>query len=82
VTTRNNSLVVGVGNDFDRPIARTFPTATQMLVHQYLPPVGDTYWVQRRIGVTPLSGTSVTINDTAPTGDQYNLSICEVVPAP
>ena len=26
----------------------------------------------------PLSGTSVTISDTAPTGDRYNLTICEV----
>ena len=25
---------------------------------------------------TPLSGTSVTINDTAPTTDRYNLSVC------
>jgi hypothetical protein len=43
--------------------------------------VGDTYWVQRQNGATPLSGTSVTINDTAPTGDRYNLSLCEILPA-
>jgi len=81
VTTRNNSWVIGTGNDFDRPVARTVGQG-QTLVHQYMPPVGDTYWVQMRTSSTPVSGTSVTINDTAPTGDQYNLSICEVLPAP
>jgi hypothetical protein len=28
---------------------------------------------------TPLSGTTVTINDTAPTTDRFNLSICEIL---
>lgn len=78
VTTRNNSLVVGVGNDFDNAIARTVG-AGQTLVHQYLTPTGDTYWMQRQSAVTPLSGTSVTINDTAPSGDRYNLSIVEIL---
>jgi hypothetical protein len=31
---------------------------------------------------TPLSGTTVTINDTAPTQDRYDFSICEVLPTP
>src|ERR1700692_4045487 len=30
---------------------------------------------------TSASGTSVTLNDTAPTTDQYNLSIVEILPA-
>ena len=62
-TTRNNSLVVGVGTDWDNAILRT-PGPNQTVVHQFLAPVGDTYWVQRRNSVTPFSGTSVTINDT------------------
>jgi hypothetical protein len=80
-TTRNNSLVVGVGNDYDNPIARTLG-ANQTLIHQFLSPTGDTYWMQRQTSVTPVSGTNVTINDTAPAGDQYNLAICEILPAP
>jgi hypothetical protein len=79
VTTRGGSLVLGVGNDWDRPISRTLGPG-QTLVRQYLPPVGDTYWVQRQTNTTPLSGTTVTINDTAPTGDRYNLTIVEVLP--
>jgi hypothetical protein len=77
ITTRNNSWVFGVGNDFDNSVART-PGPNQVIVHQALPPVGDTYWVQRTTNPTPLSGTSVTINDTAPASDRYNLFICEI----
>ena len=81
VTTRNNSLVLGVGTDYDNAIART-PGAGQLIVHSYLAPVSDTYWVQQQNNVTPLSGTIVSINDTAPTGDRYNLSIVEVLSVP
>ena len=49
-------------------------------MHQYLATIGDTYWVQKQNTSTALSGTSVTINDTAPTTDRYNLSICEILP--
>ena len=72
--------MLGVGNDFDNGIARTLGPS-QTMVHQYLATTGDTYWVQRQTNPTPSSGTSVTINDTAPTGDRYNLSIVEVLAA-
>jgi hypothetical protein len=81
VTTRNNSWVFGVGNDYDNAIART-PGTAQSLVHQELSSTGDTYWVQMQNAPTSLSGTSVTINDAAPTADQYNLTICEILAAP
>jgi hypothetical protein len=77
VTTRNGSLILGVGTDYDNATARTVG-AGQTLVHQYFSPTGDTYWVQRRSAVTPTAGTTVTINDTAPTADRYNLGIVEV----
>ncbi|MBW8866095.1 MAG: DUF4082 domain-containing protein, partial [Acidobacteria bacterium] len=76
-TTRNNSWVFGVGNDYDTATTRTVG-ANQVLVHQYFPPVGDTYWVQRALNPTPASGTAVTINDTQPNGDRYNLFIVEI----
>jgi hypothetical protein len=78
-TTRNNSWVYGVGNDWDLAVART-PGASQNIVHQYLAPNNDTYWVQAVNTTTPLSGTTVTLNDTAPTADRYNLSIVEILP--
>jgi hypothetical protein len=81
VTTRNGSWVVGVGNDYDNAIARTVG-ASQTIVHQWLTPTGDTYWVQRRDAPTPTAGTAVSIDDTTPTGDRFNLAACEVLPAP
>jgi len=80
VTTQNNSWVFGVGNDYDNAISRTLGSG-QVLVHQYLSTTGDTYWVQRQNAPTPLGGTSVTINDTAPTSDRFNLAICEILAA-
>ena len=78
-TTRSGSWVVGVGNDYDNAIARTVG-ANQVLVHQALSPTGDTYWTQIQNSATPTSGASVTLNDTAPTTDSFNLSILEVRP--
>lgn len=78
ITTRANSLIVGVGNDWDSAIART-PGTGQTVVHQFLPTVGDTYWVQRQNAPTPASGTQVAINDSAPTTDRYNVAICEIL---
>ena len=79
-TTRNGSWVFGVGNDYDNAIARTVGP-NQTLVHQFLSPTGDTYWMQRQNSPTATAGTVVKINDTAPTGDRFNLSICEVLPS-
>jgi hypothetical protein len=77
-TTRANSWVVAVGNDWDNPVPRTVG-AGQALVHQYMPPVGDSYWVQRLIGQTGPSGSTVTINDAAPATDRWNLAAVEVL---
>jgi hypothetical protein len=78
VSTTNNSWAIGVGNDFDNAVARTVGTG-QTLVHQYLTPTGDTYWVQMQTNPVPAAGTTVTINDTAPTKDRFNLSIVEIL---
>lgn len=79
VTTRNNSWVFGVGNDGGGAAART-PGANQSLVHQLLITSLGTFWVQKQNSTTPLSGTTVTINDTAPTNHRYNLTLVEVLP--
>jgi hypothetical protein len=81
ITTRANSIVVGVGNDWDNSIARTLGPG-QTVVQQYLSTTGDTFWVQRTSTSIAASGTSVTINDTTPTTDRYNLTICEILAAP
>jgi len=77
-TTRANSLVFGVGNDWDHAVART-PGPNQALVHQFLAPVDDTYWMQRVVPAVATSGTSVTLNDLAPTADRWNLAMVEIL---
>jgi hypothetical protein len=78
VTTRNNSYVVGVGNDWDGAVARTVGPG-QTLVSQFLTTNDDTFWVQRTTNTVGTAGTTVTINDTAPTTNRYNLTIVEIV---
>src|SRR5438105_459314 len=79
-TTRAGSWVWGIGDDWDRAVARTVG-ANQTKVDEYLPSVGDTFWVQRQTNPTAAAGTPVTINDTSPTTDRWNLSLIEVIPA-
>lgn len=76
-TSRAGSWVWGVGNDYDRAVARTVGTG-QTKVDEFLSPSGDTMWVQRQTATTPSAGSQVTINDTAPTNDRWDLSVIEV----
>lgn len=78
-TTAANSWVWAVGNDWDRAVARTVGS-NQTKVQEMLAPIGDTMWVQRQTNTTPVSGTNVTINDTAPTNDRWNLALIEIIP--
>jgi Glucodextranase, domain B/IPT/TIG domain len=81
-TTRANSVVFGVGDDPTAKVART-PGSSQSIVHQLLcgPSTQTcTLWVQQVPTLVPASGTAITINDTAPTADAYNLSLVEVRP--
>jgi hypothetical protein len=80
VTTRAGGWVWAVGNDWDNAIPRTVGPG-QTLVDQFLSPSGDTFWVQRQAETTPAGGTTVVINDTAPTTDRWNLVLVEVPPA-
>jgi hypothetical protein len=71
------SIVYAIGNDFDRAVARTVPSG-QTKVHEFLAPSGDTFWVQSANNPTTAAGATVTLNDTAPTSDQWNFAIVEV----
>jgi hypothetical protein len=77
-TTKANSLVYGVGNDYSNAIGRTVGSG-QTLVHQWVDTTtGDTYWMQRISAVVTTAGTNATINDTAPNGDSWNLNAVEI----
>ncbi len=77
VTTSPTSWVWGVGDDWSKAVSHT-AGANQTSVDQYLAPVGDTYWLQRQTNATLATGTTVTIDDTSPTSDMWNLAIIEV----
>jgi hypothetical protein len=81
-TTAAGSWVFAVGNDWDRATARVVDSG-QVMVHQFLDNgSGDTYWTQSQAATTPTAGTVVTIDDTAPTVDRWNLSAVEILPSP
>lgn len=76
-TTANGSWVIGVGSDWDGGVARTLGPNQQM-IHQWFDPQIGTFWCQATAGVTTLSNTLVTLNDTAPTNDRWDYSAVEV----
>ena len=80
-TTQPGSVVYAVGNDWDNAIARTLPGNQAMIHRCFLPPVGDTMWVQNRIGSIPGAGTAVQMNATGPTTDRWNLAAVEILAA-
>jgi hypothetical protein len=77
-TTRNGSWVWGVLLDWSNDATPTPGTAqtVQNIVHNA--GNGDSFWVQSQTATTATSGTSVTINDTAPTADNWALAVVEV----
>lgn len=77
-TTQANSWVFAAGDDWLASIHRTIG-AGQTLQQQSTDSVGDTYWVQSTSAPTPAAGTTVTINDTAPTSDPYDLAAVEIL---
>jgi len=78
-TTRANSWVFGVGFDWTAGNARTVG-ANQTLQDQRVQQ-GGTFWTQSQNSPTATSATAVTINDTAPTSDQWDLAIIEILGA-
>lgn len=69
--------VYAVGNDWTASIPRALGP-NQTLIAQSTDARGDTYWVQSLNAPTPIAGTTVTIDDTAPTTDEWNLAPIEI----
>jgi hypothetical protein len=79
-TTVAGSSVFGVGFDGDRNVSRTLGSG-QILIRQLLDTNDKlTFWVQARSAAIANAGTTVTINDTAPDFDRWNLAAVEIVP--
>jgi hypothetical protein len=79
-STAAGSLSFAVGHDYDNAIARTLG-AGQTLVSQWVNTgLGDTFWAQGTASVSSTAGQLVTLNDTAPSTDEWDLAAVEVVP--
>jgi hypothetical protein len=79
-STAAGSLAFAVGNDYDRAVGRV-PAAGQALVSQWIDTrIGDTYWVQGAGPASSAAGQTMTISDTSPSTDQWNLAAVEVLP--
>jgi RHS repeat-associated protein len=76
-TTGPDSWVWAMGDDWLKSVNRV-PGTGQKVVHQATDKVGDTYWVQTTTAATPAAGTPVTISDTSPTADPYNMVLVEI----
>ncbi|HUH80896.1 MAG TPA: DUF4082 domain-containing protein [Solirubrobacteraceae bacterium] len=79
-TTEKGSLAFAVGHDWTNATARTLGSG-QVLLHQYLDgAAGDTTWTQRTGTPAAAAGETVTLNDTAPTKDEWDMASVEVRP--
>ena len=67
-----------VGTDWSAPLARTLGPS-QVMLHQELDGSGKTFWSQYTGQVTGAAKTSVTINDTAPGEDRWNMAAVELL---
>ncbi len=78
-TTEEGSLVYAVGNDWSNAVSRALGS-NQVLLRQYLDTnTGDTFWSQYTGQVTGALGSEVTLNDTAPTNDRWNMAAVEIL---
>jgi hypothetical protein len=76
-TSKADSWVFAAGDDWLHPSSRT-TGAGQALVHESTDSA-DTYWVQSTNSLTSKAGAKVTINDTKPPKDPYNLVLVEIL---
>jgi hypothetical protein len=78
-TTQPGSWVIGVGND---PVhyAPHMPAAGQVIVQQNLNEASSNgTWTQATSSPTPFAGTQVTLSDTSPLADRWNMTAVEIL---
>jgi hypothetical protein len=81
-TTAAGSYSFAVGFDWDHAIARS-PGPGQSLLHQWLDgAAGNTFWVQDAAATSAAAGQAITVDDTAPLTDRWDMAAVEVEPAP
>jgi hypothetical protein len=77
-STGIGSVAFATGNDWDKAVARTLGSGQELLYQDLETGTGDTFWTQYRTSPSTSVGQSLTLNDTAPAGDRWNLAAVEV----
>jgi hypothetical protein len=78
-TTEPGSLVYAVGSDSDSATSRTLGSNQTLMRQELDTTAGKTFWSQFGSAVTGPAGSLVTMNDTKPTSDQWNMAAVEIV---
>jgi hypothetical protein len=78
-TTQDHSWVWGVGFDWTAAVNHAVGTGQTRFQQTKDTGARNTDWVQSVTAATPVPGTAVTINDTTPVADTYNLVIVEIL---
>jgi beta-lactam-binding protein with PASTA domain len=77
-TTRANSLVFGVGTDWDSPRRITAGAGQTKLNQSSVAAITDTYWSQRLNAPVPLAGVPTTLSATGTGTDRWNFAVVEI----
>jgi beta-lactam-binding protein with PASTA domain len=77
-STRANSLVFGVGVDWDNPRTITAGPAQTLLNQSSTTAITDTYWSQRANNPVPLAGVPTTLSATGTGADRWNFAVVEI----
>jgi hypothetical protein len=78
-TTQPNSWVWASANDWGGDAKRTVPSGQTAVIQVLDLTDRKAFWVQTTNNPTANAGTKVTINDTAPMTDPFNLALVEVL---
>jgi Bacterial Ig domain/Lysyl oxidase len=78
-TQGGRSLVYAVGSDADHAIGRTLGSNQTLMRQELDTAAGKTFWSQFTSAITGPAGSLVTLNDTAPTGDRWNMAAVEIL---
>jgi hypothetical protein len=77
-TTRANSLVFGVGTDWDNPRTITVPADQTKINQSSVTAITDTYWSQRANNPVPLAGVPITLSATGTGTDRWDFAVVEI----
>ena len=81
-TTKAGSVAFATGDDSEKGTARTLGTGQELLTQSVEANAGDTFWTQYATAPSTAAGQTITLNDTAPTADAWDMAAVEVLPSP